>query len=115
MGQGYGSVIGLIVAAGVFAVGMKEIGLIPAFIDMLKQSNEIARWGASFGPFLLAVLTGSGRSRYLGLQSGGYSVGCQLRNESGSPGTALCSGRTVRPHGFASGRLHHHRRRYCQS
>lgn len=43
MGQGYGSVIGLIVAAGVFAVGMKEIGLIPAFIDMLKQSNEIAR------------------------------------------------------------------------
>lgn len=62
MGQGYGSVIGLIVAAGVFAVGMKEIGLIPAFIDMLKQSNEIARWGASFGPFLLAVLTGSGEA-----------------------------------------------------
>jgi DcuC family C4-dicarboxylate transporter len=41
---------------------MKEIGLIPAFIDMLKQSNEIARWGASFGPFLLAVLTGSGEA-----------------------------------------------------
>ena len=62
MGSGYASVIGLIIAAGVFALGMQKIGLVPAFIDLLKESNDIARWGASFGPFLLAVLTGSGEA-----------------------------------------------------
>ncbi len=60
MGDGYGSVMGIIIAAGVFAAGLKCAGLVDAFINVLKSSNELARWGGSLGPFILAVITGSG-------------------------------------------------------
>jgi DcuC family C4-dicarboxylate transporter len=60
MGDGYGSVMGIIIAAGVFAAGLKAAGLIDMFVAALKASNELARWGGSLGPFILAVITGSG-------------------------------------------------------
>ncbi len=62
MGSGYAQVIGLIVAAGVFAAGLQTTGAVGAFIEYLKHSNEFARWGASFGPFLMALGTGSGEA-----------------------------------------------------
>lgn len=62
MGTGYAQVIGLIVAAGVFAAGLQATGAVSAFIEYLKHSNEFARWGASFGPFLMALGTGSGEA-----------------------------------------------------
>ncbi len=60
MGKGYGDVLGIIIAAGVFAAGLTTSGLIGALIDVLRHSNEIARWGGSLGPFLMGVITGSG-------------------------------------------------------
>ena len=60
MGNGYGDVMGIIIAAGVFAAGLRSAGLIDAFVTALKASNELARWGGSLGPFVLAVITGSG-------------------------------------------------------
>ncbi len=60
MGKGYADVLGIIIAAGVFAAGLRETGLIAAGIEALKESNEIARWGGSLGPWLLGVLSGSG-------------------------------------------------------
>lgn len=62
MGSGYGSIIGLIIAAGVFAAGLRSCGVISLFIDYLKHSSEIAKLGASFGPYLLGVITGSGNA-----------------------------------------------------
>lgn len=50
----------LIICAVVFAAGLKSAGLIDAFVNALKSSNEIARWGGSLGPFILSVLVGSG-------------------------------------------------------
>ena len=50
MGNGYGDVMGIIIAAGVFAAGLRSAGLIDAFVTALKASNE----------FVLAVITGSG-------------------------------------------------------
>ena len=50
MGNGYGDVMGIIIAAGVFAAGLRSAGLIDAFVTALKTSNELA----------LAVITGSG-------------------------------------------------------
>ena len=61
-GTGYAQVIGLIVAAGVFAAGLQATGAVTAFIEFLKGSNEFARWGAAFGPFLMALGTGSGEA-----------------------------------------------------
>lgn len=60
MGDGYGSVMGIIIAAGVFAAGLRAAGLVDAFVTALKASNELARWGGSLGPFILAAITGSG-------------------------------------------------------
>ena len=60
LGKAYGDVMGIIIAAGVFAAGLQASGLIATFIEMLKDSNDIARWGGSVGPWLLATISGSG-------------------------------------------------------
>lgn len=57
MGSGYGSILGLIIAAG-----LKSCGLISLFIDYLKNSSDVAKLGASFGPYLLGIITGSGNA-----------------------------------------------------
>lgn len=59
-GKGYADVMGIIIAAGVFAAGLKSAGLIDTFVNALKESNDIARWGGSLGPFFMGVITGSG-------------------------------------------------------
>lgn len=60
MGKGYADVLGIIIAAGVFAAGLRATGLIDACVEALKSSNDIARWGGSFGPWIMGVITGSG-------------------------------------------------------
>ncbi len=60
MGSAYGSVMGIIIAAGVFVAGMQAVGLVATFISTLKGVTELARWAAAFGPFVLAIITGSG-------------------------------------------------------
>lgn len=62
MARGFSSIIGLIVAAGVFTAGLQATGAVAAFIDLLKSSNDVARWGASLGPFVMALGTGSGEA-----------------------------------------------------
>lgn len=60
MGKGYGNIIGIIIAAGVFAAGLRACGVVDAFVSYLTHANEVARLGAAVGPFILGVLTGSG-------------------------------------------------------
>lgn len=60
MGKGYADVMGIIIAAGVFAAGLRATGLIDSCVAFLRDSNEIARWGGSLGPWLMGVITGSG-------------------------------------------------------
>ena len=60
MGEAYGSIIGIIVAAAVFTSGMELIGLTKALIDVMKGSEQIARVAAGVGPLVIAVLCGSG-------------------------------------------------------
>ncbi|MDU2570050.1 MAG: C4-dicarboxylate transporter DcuC [Veillonella sp.] len=45
--------------------GMQYIGLTSALIDGMKNSQQIAQIGAAFGPFLLAVISGSGNAAAL--------------------------------------------------
>ena len=54
LGKGYGNILGIIIAAGVFAAGLRAAGLIDTFIALLRESNDIARWGGS-----LAFLSGT--------------------------------------------------------
>jgi DcuC family C4-dicarboxylate transporter len=60
MGEAYANVIGIIIGAAVFNEGMKLIGLTSALIDFMKHSESVAKIAATFGPFLVAVLSGSG-------------------------------------------------------
>lgn len=60
MGSAYGSVMGLIIAAAVFTQGMQMVGLTGALIDVMKGSESIAKIAGAFGPFIIAILCGSG-------------------------------------------------------
>ena len=60
MGSAYGSVIGLIIAAAVFTQGMSSVGLTSSLIDIMKGSESIAKVAGAFGPFIIAILSGSG-------------------------------------------------------
>ena len=60
MGDAYGSVMGIIIAAGVFVAGMQAVGLVDELIAALKNSTDMAKYAAAYGPFFLAIITGSG-------------------------------------------------------
>ncbi len=60
MGNAYGDVLGIIIAAAVFSAGLKASGLIDSFIGFLIHAPEFARWGGTLGPFLMGMITGSG-------------------------------------------------------
>lgn len=60
MGSGYGKILGIIIAAGVFAAGLRAAGVIDLMINALTNANEWARIGGSFGPYFMGVITGSG-------------------------------------------------------
>ena len=60
MGSAYCSVIGLIVCASVFTTGMSAVGLTGALTDIMKGSQSAAAAAGTFGPFFIAVISGSG-------------------------------------------------------
>lgn len=60
MGDAYASVMGIIIAAGVFVAGMQAVGLVDSLIASLKDSTAMAKYAAAYGPFFLAIITGSG-------------------------------------------------------
>lgn len=69
MGEAYGSVIGIIAAAATFTTGMEAIGLTSALVDAMKSSESIAKIAATFGPFVIAFLSGSGDAATLAFNS----------------------------------------------
>jgi DcuC family C4-dicarboxylate transporter len=60
MGNAYSGVIGIIIAAGVFIGGLEAAGVIGGLIDFLKGVKSAVPVLGTFGPFLMAVLSGSG-------------------------------------------------------
>lgn len=59
-GSGFANIVSIIVAASVFAMGLRATGLVDALIDVLRTSSEYARWGGILGPYFMALLVGSG-------------------------------------------------------
>ncbi|MBP2631909.1 MAG: C4-dicarboxylate anaerobic carrier-like protein [Firmicutes bacterium] len=60
MGQAYASIMGIIIAAGVFVSGMEAMGLVKAFIAAMLNSPGIVKLCAAVGPFVLGIICGSG-------------------------------------------------------
>jgi len=65
IGDGMGDIVGLIAAAAMFTMGMQTIGLTGALIGVMKNSQQIAQFASAFGPFVIAVLSGSGNAAAL--------------------------------------------------
>ena len=60
MGNAYADVIGLIICASVFTTGMTAIGLTGALTELMEGSQAAAAAAGTFGPFFIAVISGSG-------------------------------------------------------
>lgn len=60
MGSAYGDVIGLIICATVFTSGLAAMGLISTLIELMDGSQSLAALSGTFGPFIIALISGSG-------------------------------------------------------
>jgi C4-dicarboxylate transporter, DcuC family len=60
MGNAYANIIGIIISVGVFVAGLDALGLVKALITTMLNSTGIIKVAATFGPFLLALISGSG-------------------------------------------------------
>lgn len=60
MGDAYANIIGIIISVGMFVAGLNSLGLIKALINWMLNSTGIVKIAATFGPFLLALISGSG-------------------------------------------------------
>ncbi|AJC88281.1 putative anaerobic C4-dicarboxylate transporter, DcuC family [Campylobacter insulaenigrae NCTC 12927] len=60
MGKSYAEIIGIIIAASVFVAGLKACGVIDIIIEWLKNEQHYVRFGGTFIPFIMAMITGSG-------------------------------------------------------
>ena len=61
-GDGFSQVFGIITTALVFVSGMQALGLVKALIDHMIANPALAKISATVGPFLLAVICGSGEA-----------------------------------------------------
>lgn len=60
VGEGFSHPFAIIACALVFVGGLKSLGIIQAAIDAMIANTEIAKISATFGPFILAIMCGSG-------------------------------------------------------
>ena len=60
MGDAYANIIGIIISVGVFVAGLNALGLIKALINWMLNSSGIVKIASAVGPFLLALISGSG-------------------------------------------------------
>ncbi|MBP2667081.1 MAG: C4-dicarboxylate anaerobic carrier-like protein [Firmicutes bacterium] len=60
VGDSFGHIFGIIICALVFVGGMNAVGLIKALTTFMISNPSIAKVSSAFGPFLLAVMSGSG-------------------------------------------------------
>lgn len=62
MGDSFGAIFGIIIAANIFVGGMKTCGIIQELIDIMTTSPMIAKAASVVGPFFIAILCGSGEA-----------------------------------------------------
>ena len=101
MGSAYGSVMGVIISVGIFVRGLKSIGLVGIWITWITTTPELARLGASLGPFLLGVITGSGDAAAFAFNDAvaphAASFGMDTASMGGMAALAGALGRTLSP------------------
>jgi DcuC family C4-dicarboxylate transporter len=101
MGRGYGDVLGIIIAAGVFVAGMQSLGMVNAFIEAMKNTESIVKIAGTYGPFLLGVVSGSGDAAALAFNGAvtphAESFGIAINKMGSMAALAGALGRTMSP------------------
>jgi len=64
-GEAFGSIALLMGGAAVFAAGMNSIGLTGELVRLMKGSQSAAQLAAAIGPFVMAIICGSGNAAAL--------------------------------------------------
>lgn len=101
MGKAYGDIIGIIIAAGVFTAGLKTVGLIDMLLNAMKDAESIAAIAGTWGPMLIAGLSGSGDAATLAFNEAvtphAASLGLSAINLGNLAALAGSLGRTMSP------------------
>lgn len=100
-GEGFQSIYGIIICSGVFVAGLTTCGLLKVMIDFMKTNPDLARLTGSFGPFVLAVICGSGDAASLAFNQAitplAGALGIAPMDLGSSAAFAGCLGRTMSP------------------
>lgn len=101
MGKAYGDVIGIIIAAGVFAAGLSQVGLIDMLINGATGVQGAIGAAGTWGPMLIATLSGSGDAATMAFNEAVTPHAAQFGLEIAPLGTlaalAGALGRTMSP------------------
>lgn len=100
-GEGFQSIYGIIICSGIFVAGLTTSGLLKVMIDFMKTNPDMARLTGSFGPFILAVICGSGDAASLAFNQAitplAATLGLAPMDLGSSAAFAGCLGRTMSP------------------
>jgi len=101
LGKGYANIMGIVIAAAVFVAGLNVTGLVKAGINLMKSSPDAANYAAAIGPFLLAVICGSGNAATIAFNEAvtlhAWSFGIDPINMGALATLAGCLGRCTSP------------------
>ncbi len=101
MGTAYADVIGIIIAASVFVAGMKALGMVDVFLNWLINTPSLAKFGSTLGPFILAILTGTGDAAAFAFNEAvtpfAEQFGMTIANMGTASAVAGAIGRTASP------------------
>lgn len=101
LGNGFGHIYGIIICSAVFVAGLTSTGLLKTMINFMSTNPAYAKASASFGPFVLAVICGSGDAASVAFNNAvtphAASFGIDALNLGSSAAIAGCLGRTMSP------------------
>ncbi|MEN6565592.1 MAG: C4-dicarboxylate transporter DcuC [Veillonellales bacterium] len=65
MGDAFGNIFGIIICATIFVSGMNSLGMVKALTDAMISNPGFAKISSVFGPFIMAVMAGTGEAATL--------------------------------------------------
>jgi len=101
MGTAFGHIYGIIICASVFVAGLTSSGLLKAMISFMSSNPAMAKVTGTVGPFLLAVIVGSGDAASVAFNNAvtphAASFGITPMNLGSSAAIGGTLGRTMSP------------------
>ncbi len=100
-GQGITKIYAIIICAAVFVAGIKTTGLLQVMLDAMGANPSLARVTGAVGPFVLAVVCGSGDAASIAFNTAVTPFAAQFgitpMDLGGMAAFTGCLGRTMSP------------------